>query len=238
MDAPLISTLCMAPQCPSVLDCTFKGVRKKYLKYKVSFDWEIRISDFGIERESENGFHLREIRLQGGFQWNPNPDFVDLLFTVRLRNGFARLFSWTVVFFLLIKRARARPLFIKTVFQILFRIFQSNVKNETLKTDISALKSVFGFRVRLQIRNPVFKSKSRFLNRTHPKKKRCLLRCAHARDIKWKWNNIRRYKLERNVTRNKPKQRMQYLLPRNQLIRQLVALCMYVFCYLLSWNVL
>ena len=60
MDAPLISTLCMAPQCPSVLDCTFKGVRKKYLKYKVSFDWEIRISDFGIECESENGFHLRD----------------------------------------------------------------------------------------------------------------------------------------------------------------------------------
>ena len=54
-------------------------------------------------------------------------------------------------------RARARPLFLRTVFQILFRISQSNGKNENPKTDISALKSVFGFRVRLQIRNPDFK---------------------------------------------------------------------------------
>ena len=52
-------------------------------------------------------------------------------------------------------RARARPLFLRTVFQILFRISQSNGKNENPKTDISA--SVFGFRVRLQIRNPDFK---------------------------------------------------------------------------------
>ena len=71
--------------------------------------------------------------------------------------GFAKLFSWTVVFFLLSMRARARPLFLRTVFQILFRISQSNGKNENPKTDISALKSVVGFRVRLQIRNPNFK---------------------------------------------------------------------------------
>ena len=36
--------------------------------------------------------------------------------------GFAKLFSWTVVFFLLSMRARARALFLRTVFQILFRI--------------------------------------------------------------------------------------------------------------------
>ena len=67
-------------------------------------------------------------------------------------------------------RGRARPLFIKTVFQILFRVSQSNGKNENPKTDISALKSVFGFRVRLEIRNPDFEnhSKSGFPNRTHP----------------------------------------------------------------------
>ena len=54
----------------------------------VAFDWEIRISDFAIElsnAKSENGFHLREIRSPGGFQLrNPNPDFMDFLFTVRL----------------------------------------------------------------------------------------------------------------------------------------------------------
>ena len=55
-------------------------------------------------------------------------------------------------------RARARPLFLRTVFQILLRISQSNGKNENSKTDISALKSVFGFRFRLEIRNPDFEN--------------------------------------------------------------------------------
>ena len=55
-------------------------------------------------------------------------------------------------------RARARPLFLRTVFQILLRISQSKGKNENPKTDISALKSVFGFRLRLEIRNPDFEN--------------------------------------------------------------------------------
>ena len=43
--------------------------------------------DFPIEREIRNGFHLREIRPQGGFQLrNPNPDFMDFFFTIRLEN--------------------------------------------------------------------------------------------------------------------------------------------------------
>ena len=37
--------------------------------------------------KSDNRFHLGEIRPQGGFQLrNPNPDFMDFLFTVRLGN--------------------------------------------------------------------------------------------------------------------------------------------------------
>ena len=55
-------------------------------------------------------------------------------------------------------RACARQLFVRRVFQILFRISQSNGKNENPKTDISALKSVSGFRVRLEIRNPDFEN--------------------------------------------------------------------------------
>ena len=106
-------------------------------------------------------FHLREIRPQGGFQLrNPNPDFMDFLFTVRWGNpkkGLAKLSSWTAVFFLLIIRARASPLFLRTVFQNLLRISQSNGKNENPETDISALKSVFGFHVGWQIRNRDFK---------------------------------------------------------------------------------
>ena len=65
-------------------------------------------------------------------------------------------------------RARARPLFLRTVFQILFRISQSNGKNENPKTDISALKSVFGFHVRFQIRNPDFKIKIQIFQSNEP----------------------------------------------------------------------
>ena len=71
--------------------------------------------------------------------------------------GFAKPFSWTAVFFLLIMRAYARPLFVKTVYQILFWISHSNSKEESPKKKILALKYVFGFRVRLQIRNLDFK---------------------------------------------------------------------------------
>ena len=51
-------------------------------------DFKIRISDFtDPNAKSESEFHLREIRPQGGFQLrNPNPDFMDFLFTVRLEN--------------------------------------------------------------------------------------------------------------------------------------------------------
>ena len=49
--------------------------------------------------KSENGFHLREIRPQGGFQLrNPNPDFLDFPFCRSIgksEKGFAKLFSWT-----------------------------------------------------------------------------------------------------------------------------------------------
>ena len=43
-------------------------------------------SEFRFSK-SKSGFHLREIRPQGRFQLrNPNPDFMDFLFTVRLGN--------------------------------------------------------------------------------------------------------------------------------------------------------
>ena len=109
----------------------------------------------------ENRFHLPEIRPQGGFQLrNLDPDFMDFLFIVRLGNPKKDLQNCSREqrpFFLLIMRACARQLFLRRVFQILFRIFQSNGKNESPKSDISALKSVFKFRVWLQIWNPDFK---------------------------------------------------------------------------------
>ena len=66
----------------------------RYSNIKVAFDWEIQIqmlkSGFRILKsnaKSKNGFDLQEIRPQGGFQLrNPNPDFMDFLFTDRLGN--------------------------------------------------------------------------------------------------------------------------------------------------------
>ena len=62
-----------------------------------------------------------------------------------------------MVFFLRNIRARARPLFLRIVFQILFRISEKkkkkkkkNGKKANLRGDISALKPVFGFFVGLQ----------------------------------------------------------------------------------------
>ena len=67
---------------------------RSYSTLGVAFDWEIRIkirkSGFRILKwnaKSENGFHLWETRHQGGLQLrNPNPDFMDFPFTVRLGN--------------------------------------------------------------------------------------------------------------------------------------------------------
>ena len=82
--------------------------------------------------------------------------------------GFAKLFSWTVVFFLLSMRARARPLFLRTVFQILFRISQSNGQNENPNQISQRWNpfSDFAFDCKSEIR--ILKYKSRFPNRTHP----------------------------------------------------------------------
>ena len=62
-------------------------------------DFETHTRKLRSKAKSENGFNLREFRPHGGFQLrNPNPYVMDLLSTVQL-------FSWTVVFFLLIMRA-------------------------------------------------------------------------------------------------------------------------------------
>ena len=122
---------------------------------KVAFDWEIWISDFAIEHE---------IRKQISPQRNPSTGWISIKKFKSGLHGFPFYHSIgksekkickTVLvnsglFFLLIMRARARPLFLRTVFQILFRISQSNGKNENPKPDISALKSVFEFRVNFE----------------------------------------------------------------------------------------
>ena len=64
------------------------------------------------------------------------------------------------MFFLLIMHACARPLFLRTVFQILFQISQLNGKNGNPK-QISQHD--------LSVEIGILKSKSRFRNQTHPK---------------------------------------------------------------------
>ena len=139
--------------------------------FRFSKSIKIRISQSNAK--SENGFHLREIRPQGGFQLrNPNPDFLDFPFCRSIgksEKGFAKLFSWTAVFFLLIMRVHARPLFLRTVFQILFRISNRTVKRKIQKQILQRWNpfSDFAFDCKSEIR--ILKSKSRFPNRTHPK---------------------------------------------------------------------
>ena len=73
-----------------------------------------------LNAKYENGFHFREICPQGGFQLtNPNPDFMGFLLYYSIgksERGFAKLFFWTVVFYLLIMHAGAKLLFLRTVF--------------------------------------------------------------------------------------------------------------------------
>ena len=78
---------------------------------------ETRISNV----KSENGFYLRDIRPQGGFQiWNLNPDF--MIFDWEIRKGIYKtvLVRWTVVFFLHIVRTPAFSPFLRTDFYIRF----------------------------------------------------------------------------------------------------------------------
>ena len=66
-----------------------------------------------LNAKPENGFHFQEIRPQGGFQLtNPNPDFLLYCSIGKSERGFAKLFFWTVVFFLLIMHAGAKLLFL------------------------------------------------------------------------------------------------------------------------------
>ena len=80
------------------------------------------------------------------------------------KKGFAKLFSWTEVFFLLIMRACVRRLFVKNFLSIPLSDFRPtppppkkrDQKKWNLRTDISAIKSVSDFAIdcKSEIRNP------------------------------------------------------------------------------------
>jgi len=139
----------------------------------IEYGWvqfEIRISDFAIERE---------IRKRISPPRNPSPGWISIKKSKSGFHGFpfhrsigksvkefAKLFSWTAVLFLLIMRARARTLFLRAVFQILFQISQSNGKKEIQKLISQRWNPAldFAFDCKSEIR--VLKSKSGFPNRT------------------------------------------------------------------------
>ena len=88
-------------------------------------DLEIRISDFATEHE---------IRPRGGFQLRyPNPDFMDFFFTVQSGSPkrICKIFSWTVVFSLLIMRSRVRPLSLRTLYQSFFEFPKKRKERES-----------------------------------------------------------------------------------------------------------
>ena len=145
-----------------------------------AFDWdirilifEIRILDFAIERE---------IRKRISLSRNPSSvwisikklksDFMDFHLYRSIgksEKGFAKLFFWTVVFFVLILLARARSLFLRTVFQILFRITQKKRERKEIQEQISQRWNPFSdFAFDCKSEMQILKSNSRFSDRTHP----------------------------------------------------------------------
>ena len=123
-------------------------------------DFEIRISP---PRNPSSGW-ISIKKSKSGFHGFP-------LITIRLGNPkkrFATLFSWTAVFFLLIMRARARRLFLGTVFQFLFQISQSHGKKEIQKQIFQHWNPLWDFAFDCKSEIRILKSKSRFPNPTHP----------------------------------------------------------------------
>ena len=111
--------------------------RKRILPPRNPFSWRISI------KKSKSGFHGFPLYRSIG----------------KSKKGFVKLFSWTVVFVLLIISACARPLFLRTVYQFLCRISppQKTPKEWESKSRYLSAEIRFRFHVRLLIRNPAFK---------------------------------------------------------------------------------
>ena len=117
-------------------------------------DFKICISDFATACKIRKWISPPEIRPQGGFKLtNPNQDFMDFLCTVQLGNPKKDLQKYSLEqwsFCILCGHMQDRC-FQGQFFKPFFQISQWNGKNENPKTHISALKSVFGFCIGLQI---------------------------------------------------------------------------------------
>ena len=127
------------------------------------FVWESTVRSIGSPLRNPSSGWISIEKSKSGFHWFPFYRSIG-----KSEKGFAKLFSWTVVFLLLSIRARARPLFLQTVFKILFRISQSNGKMKIQKQTSQPWNpfSDFAFDCKSEIR--ILKSYSRFPTRTHP----------------------------------------------------------------------
>ena len=131
-----------------------------------------RISDFAIESEIRKRISpptnlsscwISITKSKSGFYGFPFYSSIG-----KSEKGFAKVFSWTVVFFLLIKRARARPLFVKSFFSSDFPPPKKK-KRKGMKEQISQRWnpfSDFAFDCKSEIL--ILKSKTKFPNQTHP----------------------------------------------------------------------
>ena len=104
---------------------------------KSDLDFEIHTSDFTIEREirkrispprNPSSMWLPTKKSKSGFRWFPYFPFDWEI---------QKLFPWTVVFFQLIMRARARPLSLRTVLKILPKISQKKKEGKDIQEKIS-----------------------------------------------------------------------------------------------------
>ena len=92
-----------------------------------------------------------------------------ILCFLKSEKGFAKLLSWTVVFFLLNMHAHAKLLFLRTVFQTLFQISQKKTERREIQGQHSqrwnSFLDIFTFQCKSEIR--ISKFKSTFPNQMH-----------------------------------------------------------------------
>ena len=132
-----------------------------------------RISDFAIESEIRKRISpptnlsscwISITKSKSGFYGFPFYSSIG-----KSEKGFAKVFSWTVVFFLLIKRARARPQFFKSFVSSDSPPPPKKKKRKGMKEQISQRWnpfSDFAFDCKSEIL--ILKSKTKFPNQTHP----------------------------------------------------------------------
>jgi len=150
---------------------TFSRIQGRLRLENLDVYLEIRIMD--LQSNAKNGFYFREIRPHRGFQlWNPNSDSLHWFLSLPLvweirKNGFAKLSREQWSFSAIIMSAPARPLFLRTFFQMLFRITKKKERKKIQEQISQRWNPLSDFAVNWKSETRISKSKSRFPNRMH-----------------------------------------------------------------------